>query len=338
MGAYHQHGIGVAPLNFAHNIIGMGGGQHGGLCVKQYSRLFAKGQLSVGDQPFCVSFRKRKRRRFGRAANVLRVQRAGAGFGIAFHLHGQHGRRAPQMGGVGGVVNPPVVALVDLDQRQLAGEVKAGQLFFGAAPGVDQGVFAFAVGVKIRLVAAQFGGAFGTVRPGIGQARVVKFPPVHSKLVFCHGKADAAHLVCQQFTGQKLRLAARRAVAQGVVGLKLFHALGQKVRPGYVEVARELLPFGVLPFCRLFLRCFHLPFATSREKYALMVARKGRPVNENFLLFRAGEDRIISYVCRGRASLSHEPEEVKCPNKMNSRFAAGEPLQLSATRTRARPR
>ena len=137
MGTYQQHGVGVAPLNFAHNIIGMGVWQHGGLCVKQNGRLFAKGKLAARHQPLRVFFRKRKRRRLGRAADVLRVQRAGTRFGIALHLYGQHCRRAPQVRRVGGVVDPPVVALVDFNQRQLASKVKAGQLFFGAATGID---------------------------------------------------------------------------------------------------------------------------------------------------------------------------------------------------------
>ena len=253
--AHQNHLVGVLAGQGAHDVVALGFGHHGGQCVQCHLGAAAEAKVSRFGQRGRVLSGDGEGRRLPRAADVLGVQRLLVHLAVAARLHRQNGRRAPQMGLVGRVVDPPVVALVDVHQHQLAPHVQPVQLGGGAGARVDEGVVLRALGVKVGLVAAQLGGAGAALFVFISKAGVVEVPPVQRKAVLFHRKADGAHLGGQQLAGLELGPAAGGAVAQHRVGAGLLHPLCQ-----HVGIRDIQIPPDAVPLLQLLFDHFHTRF------------------------------------------------------------------------------
>ena len=262
VGADHDHLVGVLAGQGAHDVVAFRFRHHGALCVQHHLGAAAEAKTRRPGQPGRVLSGHGEGRRLSRAADVLGVQRLLVHLAVAACLHRQNGRRTPQMGLIGRVVDPPVVSLVDVHQHQLAPHVQPVQLGGGTGARVDQGVVPGAFGVEVGLVTAQLGDVLAALFIFISKAGVVEVPPVQRKAVLFHRKADGAHLGGQQLAGLELGPAAGGAVAQHRVGAGLFHPLCQHIGIGNIQIPADAVPLGQLLF-----DCFHAWFPLLRQAF-----------------------------------------------------------------------
>ena len=194
----------------------------------------------------------------GRACDVLGVQRGVVHLAVAPGLHGNQRRRALEVRLIHGVVDPPFVALVNLHQHQLAGDVQPLVIRFRPLARIDQFVGRGAVRDEIRLIRPQLNPALLPLGVGEGQLRLLKFPGVHGDGILPHfGKADFLHLRGQHVSRGDLRRGACGAVAQHGVGAVALHPLCKAV--GIADVQLFQIPL------RLTCQGHHLLFSRFWE-------------------------------------------------------------------------
>ena len=195
---------------------------------------------------------------FGRACDILGVQRGVVHLAVAPGLHGDQRRRTLEVGLIHGVVDPPFVPLIDLHQHQLPVNVQPLVIRFRALARIDKLVGGRAVRDEIRLIRAQLDMALPS--PGVGkrQLRLLKLPRVHGDGVLPYfGKADFLHLRRQHVSRGDLRRGACGAVAQHGVGAVLLHPLCKAV--GIADIQLFQIPL------RLTCQGHHLLFSRFWE-------------------------------------------------------------------------
>ena len=195
---------------------------------------------------------------FGRACDILRVQRGVVHLAVAPGLHGDQRCRTLEVGLIHGVVDPPFVSLVDLNQHQLAGDIQPLVIRFRPLARIDKLVGGRAVRDEIRLIRPQLDMALPSLGVGKRQLRFLKLPRVHGDSVLPYfGKADFLHLRRQHVSRGDLRRGACGAVAQHGVGAVLLHPLCKAV--GIADIQLFQIPL------RLTCQGHHLLFSRFWE-------------------------------------------------------------------------
>ena len=195
---------------------------------------------------------------FGRACDILRVQRGIVHLAVAPGLHGDQRCRTLEVGLIHGVVDPPFVPLIDLHQHQLSGDVQPLVIRFCALARIDKLVGGRAVRDEIRLIRPQLDMALPSLGVGKRQLRFLKLPRVHGDGVLPYfGKADFLHLRRQHVSRGDLRRGACGAVAQHGVGAVLLHPLCKAV--GIADIQPFQIPL------RLTCQGHHLLFSRFWE-------------------------------------------------------------------------
>ena len=135
------------------------------------------------------------------------------------------------------VIDPPLIALVDIYENQLSGDILPFVVRSGSLSKIHQGKFLRSIGNKRRLVSAKLDLVMSTIFTGVGKNSFFKFPAIDFDGIFSHiGKANGFHFLFQHFTGLKLGAGTGRTVAQNRIGAKLLHTLGQPVGVIYIKV------------------------------------------------------------------------------------------------------
>ena len=178
MGAHQHHGIRVFAGDRTDDVVRCAVQPHPALSLERDSQLIGAGGIHGSADGFRIGAGNGEGRRIRRATDILSVQRIVAHFAVAAVLRGQHGGCTTQMGFIGGIVDPPIIPLVYVNQHQLTGYIQPFQVGLCAAAAVDDRVGLGPSCGKVCLVAAQLHGGLLTCCSRVSQLCCFKGPCV----------------------------------------------------------------------------------------------------------------------------------------------------------------
>ena len=216
VGAHQHHALSVPSGDRTDDVVG--GAIHPDTAVRIQRHGGLPGFVHGGPEQLGVRAAHGKGRRVGGTADVLRVQRVVTHLGVAAVLHGDHRGGPGQIRFIGGIVDPPVLPLVDVHQHELSGHIQTGQIRLSPSAAVDDGEGLRAVRDEVRLVSAQlrnmgFAGAVLKAELRLGECPGIQRERILRDVL----QSDALHFRLEHIAGGKLRVGACCPVAKGFV-------------------------------------------------------------------------------------------------------------------------